>query len=54
MKTPNTKAGQLTEKIMLEVESNLPDIETHEYNRTYEAVHKVLSSELSLQLKNNE
>lgn len=38
MKTPDTKAGEVTEDVMARVRRNLPQMETHEYNRTYEAV----------------
>jgi len=38
METPNTGAGQLTEKIMLRVRNKLPALTTREYNRIYEAV----------------
>ena len=41
----------MTEKVMLEVKTRLPKIETNEYNRIYEAVNKVLSSELQMQPK---
>jgi hypothetical protein len=51
MNTPNTEAGRMTEKVMLEVKTRLPKIETHEYNRIYEAVNKVLSSELQMRPK---
>lgn len=43
MQTPNTEAGRLTEQVMAKVKAKLPDITTHEYNRTYEAVLEVLT-----------
>ena len=47
MRTPNNKAGDLTERIMARVSSKLPNIPTHEYNRTYEAVLDVLTEAFS-------
>lgn len=41
--TKNT-AGRLTEAIMARVKGRLPEISTHEYNRTYEAVLETLKS----------
>jgi hypothetical protein len=38
MQTPNTIAGAVTEDVMARVRRNLPEMKTHEYNRTYEAV----------------
>ena len=38
MKTPETKAGRLTELIMARVRGKLPELPTHEYNRVYECV----------------
>lgn len=38
MDTPKGISGRLTESIMSRVRERLPDIGTHEYNRTYEAV----------------
>lgn len=46
METPDSKAGRLTERIMAEVKKRLPNIETHAYNRTYEAVLMVLELEI--------
>lgn len=46
METLDTKAGNLTEKIMAKVVERLPNIQTHEYNRIYEAVLSVLSLEI--------
>lgn len=43
METPNTKAGKTTEMIMASVRAKLPDITTHQYNRTYEAVMEILT-----------
>ena len=45
METPKTNAGRITERIMFKVREKLPEIETHEYNRTYEAVLAVLKEE---------
>ena len=52
METPKTEAGRLTEKIMLEVRTRLPEIETPQYNCIYEVVHKVLDDSLPRQPKN--
>lgn len=38
MKTPDTTAGELTDHIMCNVRSKLPELPTHEYNRIFEAV----------------
>jgi hypothetical protein len=38
MKTPETKAGRLTELVMARVRGKLPELPTHEYNRVYECV----------------
>ena len=43
MQTPNTNEGILTERIMGRVRQKLPDIQTNEYNRTYEAVLEELT-----------
>jgi preprotein translocase subunit SecA len=48
---PNNRATQVTEFIMAEVRSRLPDMPTHEYNRVYESCYKVLGSELPDGLK---
>lgn len=44
MQTPNTPAGQTTERIMSKVRQKLPELPTHEYNRMYEACLEVLSA----------
>ena len=49
METPNDLAGKLTERIMAQIREHLqPDelYQPHHYNRTYEAVYRVLSHEL--------
>ncbi len=46
MQTPNNRAGRLTERVMAKVREALPELPTHEYNRTYEAVLEVLTAEL--------
>ena len=38
MKTPETKAGRLTELVMARIRGKLPELPTHEYNRVYECV----------------
>lgn len=38
MKTPETKAGRLTELVMARVRGKLPELPTYEYNRVYECV----------------
>lgn len=38
MRTPDTKAGRLTELVMARVRGKLPELPTHEYNRVYECV----------------
>ncbi len=45
VKTPDTDAGWLTEKVMAEVKKRLPKISTHDYNRTYEAIFHTLTAE---------
>lgn len=44
MKTKINIASKVTEAIMAQVSEKLRDIETYEYNRTFEAVYNVLSS----------
>lgn len=45
MQTPNDEAGAKTERIMFAVKRRLPEIDVNTYNRVYEAVYEVLSSE---------
>lgn len=47
MNTPNTKAGQLTEKIMLNIKKKIhpTELTTQFYNRIYEAVLTTLEKE---------
>ncbi len=44
MEAPKGISGRLTESIMARVRERLPDIETHEYNRTWEAVYDGLEN----------
>jgi hypothetical protein len=46
METPNNRAGQVTEFVMVDVRAKLPDIPTWQYNRIWEAVYHRLESEL--------
>jgi hypothetical protein len=40
---PKTKATDLTELVMQAVKKKLPDMTTHQYNRTYEAVYDTMA-----------
>lgn len=46
MNTPNTEAGRITEKIMLSIKAQLPDIKAVDYNRIYESVENTMKGEL--------
>jgi hypothetical protein len=43
MDFPNNEATRMTERIMARVKGKLPEMDTHNYNRTFEAVYEVLS-----------
>ena len=43
METPINQEGKMTERIMAGVKKRLPNIETHEYNRIYEACLEALN-----------
>jgi ABC-type sulfate transport system substrate-binding protein len=43
MDFPDNEATRTTERIMAKVKDKLPDIDVHNYNRTFEAVHEVLN-----------
>lgn len=45
MDTSKMPHGRLTDKIMLRVSDKLPELSTHEYNRTHEAVRASLIEE---------
>ena len=45
MRTPDTKAGEVTERIMARIKKLRPDIPTHEYNLIYGQVLLELSEQ---------
>lgn len=47
MKTPNTRAGRITEDIMAEVRRKNPTIQTSVYNGIYSAVLERLTEEFA-------
>lgn len=46
MKTPDTKAGRITERIMTQVRKRFPNMDTNTYNGIYSAALSELSLEL--------
>lgn len=48
MRTPDNKAGQLTEEIMYEIQQHIrrepPPQENHHYNRVYETIYRILNN----------